>query len=85
MAITSFPAFQHIDCLEDTSESWYVTLDKSTHWGGEGGGVCRLLRARTNWVTWNKDETSQYTCPCDKGQQEALVSRQPVSASWFAT
>lgn len=38
MAIASFPAFQHIDCLEDTSESWFVTLDKSTPLGEECAG-----------------------------------------------
>lgn len=39
MAAACFTAFQHIDWLGDTSESWCVTLDKSTPLREECAGV----------------------------------------------
>lgn len=71
MAAACFTAFQHIDWLGDTSESWCVTLNKSPPLREECAGIWDW--AETKSV--NKDWSSQYTCPGDKGQQEALGSR----------
>lgn len=71
MAAACFTAFQHIDWLGDTSESWCVTLNKSTPLREECAGVWDGAETKSR----EQRRKQSILCPGDKGQQEALGSR----------